>query len=289
MGNVHSNVLQHLETQFLQLQDVMMEGHSSAVGPTCRNISLHSLQRFAHLDQYPINLEHIPTLFLVDANHDGWFSLDDLNSFAQWCATAISNHSVTGTDFCELVQAKALHTLWSECDAAGGITRVTEWMCLLGSAIYPSQTRENPSQTLSLPELGDNRSGDFTSYEEEDTSDLDAEEIAGLERGMLYEKRVTVFLDVRAVGVLFRLLSINGAYDLTENTFIESVLELDRLSGGDVHAQMDLQSPKSEFGEGAGYHEYVTEQTMRQVLSVFLQSLFDTVKALGFDKAKIKM
>eukprot|EP00759_Apiculatamorpha_spiralis_P053701 PhF_6_TR6313/c0_g1_i2/m.9569 len=290
MGSVHSNVLQHIETQFLEVQNIR-DG-----GTPRRNISLSALREMTQLELYPLNTNHFPTLYMLDANKDGQFAMDDLNSFANWCAKVIPNHDTVGRDFMEKVQAYAMVALCKDCRKDGGIKRVTEWMCSLVITVYPGRMGQLPNphahhcKVDDLEPLDDVRSV-HTSYSA--NSDLsanstDEDELEGLERGMHYEEIHLQFMDTRAVVLLFKLINYNEVYDLDQKTFLESLFDADRdkapegtrlLTPRRVKAEDDQDEILSSEVEG----NFVTHITVEAVVSVFLQSMMESIRMMGFD------
>ena len=102
-GSAYSNLLNVIDEEYLRVQ-----------GATClldatRCITFEQMLRFRLPADYQLNFHHVALLFCLDANQDGWFSYDDLTSFARFIASFPSSviESWGGAgDFRESVQAR---------------------------------------------------------------------------------------------------------------------------------------------------------------------------------------
>eukprot|EP00667_Euglena_gracilis_P020599 EG_transcript_22336 len=130
MGSVHGNVLVHLENEF-QLAQQSQEDRPDVPSYTTRSLNYGQLRRIKGMTDLEFEWNHVPTLFVIDIDKDGRFSLEELKSFAFWVAGKVPKH-VPPDDFVGEVQARCCFRMWSMCketaDTAGAFT---QWLSRL--------------------------------------------------------------------------------------------------------------------------------------------------------------
>ena len=143
MGAVHGNILVHIETEFQRVQEEAassrrndsLESDAGDAGDVpsykTRSLSYDQLKQMQCMIDLQLDWHHVPTLFAIDIDRDGRFSMEELKSFAFWAAQKIGKHVSTDAFQGEL-QARCSLQMWTVCheqeDSAGVFTK---WLGLL--------------------------------------------------------------------------------------------------------------------------------------------------------------
>jgi hypothetical protein len=121
MGQLFTYALDVVEKEFARVQCTTPGANAEPeVDPSklARNIRYDQLKQFNLPESIHVEVDHIAVLFVLDANHDGLFSCEDLTEFVKWLATEMP-HDVPVDEFCETARAKCVLEFWRRCRAKG--------------------------------------------------------------------------------------------------------------------------------------------------------------------------
>eukprot|EP00906_Rhabdomonas_costata_P001547 RCo002558 len=126
MGGVHANVLGHIEAEYDRVFSLPPGGEPDDVPPEekpevihqTRYLTYEQLKHIRQIADLAVDWGHLPTLFVVDLDHDGRFSMEELKSFAFWVA-GWASRSVPPEDFTAEVQARCVLQMWKVCSTSG--------------------------------------------------------------------------------------------------------------------------------------------------------------------------
>jgi hypothetical protein len=183
MGSVHGNILVHLENEYHACHDRTRTSDATcdkAPGYTTRSLNYDQLRHIKGMTDLEFDWNHVPTLFVIDIDRDGRFSLEELKSFAFWVAGKVSKH-VPPDELSSEVQARCCFQMWAACKESGDTAAVfTQWLGKLLCECNPVQSRQRRIADAPSPRDEPNSLGDAVAY-------LDMHGVATLHQLLLQE------------------------------------------------------------------------------------------------------
>eukprot|EP00929_Paragymnodinium_shiwhaense_P118772 TRINITY_DN90691_c0_g1_i1.p1 TRINITY_DN90691_c0_g1~~TRINITY_DN90691_c0_g1_i1.p1 ORF type:complete len:226 (-),score=46.79 TRINITY_DN90691_c0_g1_i1:184-861(-) len=99
------------------------------VGKTKQRLYLHQLQQLKPPEDCLLDLRHIPTLWKLDDDRNGWVSCHELVGFAEFCNDRL--RALGSLDFSSKIKAQCDVDLWDAISESKGEEHFADWVVLL--------------------------------------------------------------------------------------------------------------------------------------------------------------
>lgn len=127
MGNTYSGIVKAIDEDFERVQQL-------AEGPSRDYLVLDQvLQMQNSSESYQVDFTHMGTLFALDRNRDGKFTLEDFHEFASLCKSKAERLPIRH-DFKTHIQAFFTLKMWSVVAKEDGEQTFVTWICALFGA-----------------------------------------------------------------------------------------------------------------------------------------------------------
>eukprot|EP01098_Paradermamoeba_levis_P008170 TRINITY_DN3386_c0_g1_i1.p1 TRINITY_DN3386_c0_g1~~TRINITY_DN3386_c0_g1_i1.p1 ORF type:complete len:226 (-),score=50.98 TRINITY_DN3386_c0_g1_i1:82-759(-) len=121
-GSVSTNIVRHIQEESNRVMKVPKDKKET------RDMVLDEIIQIQPLREHPIDLTHLGTLFVLDKNLDGKFSVQECIDFAELCC---SREFHKAHDFQTQVQAYCTMLMWKEVGKEKGDAVFVDWFVKL--------------------------------------------------------------------------------------------------------------------------------------------------------------
>mmetsp|Transcript_17406 Transcript_17406/g.38066 ORF Transcript_17406/g.38066 Transcript_17406/m.38066 type:complete len:232 (+) Transcript_17406:63-758(+) len=110
---------------------VYLENEFTRVAKTKSKLYLHQVQQLQPPQDLPLDLRHVPSLWVLDADHDGSVTYQELVSFADFCNEC--HRALGALDFQGKLKAQCVVQMWAVVCEERGAEAFADWVVRLAS------------------------------------------------------------------------------------------------------------------------------------------------------------